>query len=310
MTKANPPRLAPDDALYPIDDLAPEVVELLDFSPVPRQVNRPDGWTPDRQKRFIVLLAETGSPQRAAIAMGKQLSGVEGVYRDDEDGGFREAWGKALAIGAARQRGIDAALGGGGDRTPPHRRGETPGSAPPDPGPASEMSYDDRVAVFHNIYRKYMLKVEEEREARLAGEVVTADFTLRQLTCIEVMLDLMALKLSGNAWEMLRDARMGEHGPLAIAETDMSRCLDAARREVWAEMDEPDRPEYPPRRYLKGYEGYSTEPSEVWHGGTDEVRAAEVAARAKQHREDAAAQVEWESSQRRAYEERRDRDAS
>ena len=287
--------------------------DLLDFEPAQRIFKRQDGWTPALQRRFIAKLSETGSPTLAAEALGKNRYGVEKLYKAKGAEGFRAAWDRAVAMAeefaAARteveHRELAQMSVSGVDL---RRRGRAGTEPEPDPDPASEMSYDGRVAVFHNIYRKYMLKVEQERESRLAGEVVNADFTLRQLTCIEVMLDLMALKVSGNAWEMLRDARMGEHGPLAIAETDMSRCLDAARREVWAEMDEPDRPEHPPRRYLKGYEGYSTEPSEVWHGGTDEVRAAEVAARAKQHREDAAAQVKWESEQRRAHDERRAND--
>lgn len=35
------------------------------FTPVPVRARR-DGWTPARQFRFIAMLAETGSPARAA----------------------------------------------------------------------------------------------------------------------------------------------------------------------------------------------------------------------------------------------------
>ncbi len=239
MSNDIPPRLARDSDPFPTDDLPPEVADLLKFTPVPRKVNRPDGWTPDRQRQFIVLLADSGSPQRAAAEMGKQLSGVEGVYRDDAEGGFRDAWDKALAIGAARQRARDMGHGGT-DRTPPHRR-DGGGWSGAHGGPPIEEPVDEEegIALFANIYQKYVLKVEQEREARLAGEVVDADFTLRQLTCIEVMLDLMASTLRKDAWEMIRAARMGEYGIIQIAETDLSRCLGEARREMWELMARP-----------------------------------------------------------------------
>lgn len=270
--------------------------DLLDFEPAPRLFKRQDGWTPALQRRFIAKLSETGSPTLAAEALGKNRHGVEKVYKAKGAEGFRAAWDRAVAMAeefdAARceeaHRELSRMSVSGVDLRRHGRTAVEPYPIEPEP------SYEDRLAVFHSIYCKYMIKVEQEREARLAGEVVRADFTLRQLTCIEVSLDLMALKLESNGWEMLRQARMGKHGVLQIAETDMSRCLDAARREVWAEMDEPDRPEHPPRRYLEGYDGYSTEPGEVLHGGSREERGAEISAREKQHREDAAAQVAWE----------------
>ena len=36
----------------------------LDFEPVPRQVKRPDGWDPERQRQFIALLAEDDAAAR------------------------------------------------------------------------------------------------------------------------------------------------------------------------------------------------------------------------------------------------------
>lgn len=80
----------------------PEIAALLDFEPVPRKVKRPDGWTPELQREFIRLLAELGTPQRAAQAMGKKVSGIEGVYRDDEVGEFSAAWDKAAELAADR----------------------------------------------------------------------------------------------------------------------------------------------------------------------------------------------------------------
>lgn len=282
------PRKASDSASPPPD--------LLDFTPVVRKIKRPDGWTPELQREFIRRLCINGSPQQTCIEMGKHATGIEALYKVPGADSFRAAWDEAVRIGRTAM-GLDCGaphLGPvPGIRRRPTRNGARPLPYDDEEG-EPEPSYEDRLAVFHSIYCKYMIKVEQEREARLAGEVVRADFTLRQLTCIEVMLDLMALKLESNGWEMLRQARMGKHGLLDIAETDMSRCLDAARREVWAEMDEPDRPEHPPRRYLQGYEGYSTEPTDALHGGDKAFRDEQIATRKKQHREDAAAQIEWE----------------
>ena len=113
MSDSNPPQAANDDTETEIvgaspsssssatqadcaDD--PEIVELLKFDPAPRLVKRPDGWTAERQRCFIRLIVETGSPQRAAAAMGKKLSGLEQVYRSEGAEGFREAWDRAVAM--------------------------------------------------------------------------------------------------------------------------------------------------------------------------------------------------------------------
>ena len=35
--------------------------DLLEFTPVPREVERVDGWSPEKQRAFIAALAATGS---------------------------------------------------------------------------------------------------------------------------------------------------------------------------------------------------------------------------------------------------------
>ena len=84
--------------------LDPGIVALLDFEPAPRQVPRPDGWTPARQRRFIVQLALTGSPKAAADLMGKNLSGLKHLYRTDGADSFRAAWKAAIELAASRKR--------------------------------------------------------------------------------------------------------------------------------------------------------------------------------------------------------------
>jgi hypothetical protein len=91
------------------------------------------------------------------------------------------------------------------------------------------------------ILRSYRLKLEQEREARLAGHIVAADFYVRQLTCLEVVLDL-----GGNALELLEQLKRGQRHPSEIAATPMSVLLDHVRRAYWAQLGEPERPPLPP----------------------------------------------------------------
>jgi hypothetical protein len=124
-----PPRVVGTPEPDASADNDPELAALLDFEPVPRLVNRPDGWTPERQRRFLELIVQTGSPQQAARAMKKQLSGVEQVYRDDEVGEFRAAWDGICEL--VRRREEERLKARTGDRIaePPHRRAPSPGAS-------------------------------------------------------------------------------------------------------------------------------------------------------------------------------------
>jgi hypothetical protein len=76
----------------------------LDFTPVPRQRRRRNGWTEERQRQFIAALAECGSVARAARSVGitprsaYRLMDAEGA--DD----FARAWDLAIDIGIERVR--------------------------------------------------------------------------------------------------------------------------------------------------------------------------------------------------------------
>ena len=54
----------------------PEPVEVPEFTPVPRQCQRHDGWTADRQRRFIEALADLGSVKSAAHAVNMTPEGA------------------------------------------------------------------------------------------------------------------------------------------------------------------------------------------------------------------------------------------
>lgn len=84
------------------------------FAPVPRQQNRHDGWTPERQRGFIQALADTGSVKAAARAVNMAPEGAYQLRRHPEAGQFRKAWEAALKLGVQRLEDIamDRALHG------------------------------------------------------------------------------------------------------------------------------------------------------------------------------------------------------
>jgi hypothetical protein len=296
----------PDFATLAAD---PEIAPLLGFDPVPRQVKRPNGWTPDLQRELIARLAATGTLQQAVSQMGKHATGAEALYKVRSADSFRAAWDDAVAIGRRRQ-GLDCG--------PPHP-GPVPGiqrrvpraQAPePEPEPGEADDSDLRLELVERLVAKFQRKVGQERECRLAGEIVAADFYLRQVTCLEVAFDLMIDGHGTSGWEMLMQARRGERNMLEIADTYLARVLDQARRDQWAAMAEPARPEAWPERYLLGDAGKvdaRLEPLEnigkitrapagvplnEWCRLSPEEQQQDYA---DQHRRDAAEQIRWEA---------------
>jgi len=196
--------------------------DLLDFAPVPRKTRRSDGWTPERQRAFIAALSATGSPRQAARAVGMAAFGVERLRQDSGSDSFRAAWDRALAIAA--QAGTMRIATGVADAAaraahlgppPPSRlRGHEP---QPEPDEADDT--DLRLELVERLVAKFQRKVGQEREARLAGRIVEADFYLRQITVLEVAFDLMIDGHGEDGWTMLMQARRGERNMLEIADT-------------------------------------------------------------------------------------------
>jgi len=304
----SPPNLTAPPATHPsptgIPDFAalaadPEIAPLLRFDPVVRKIRRPDGWTPELQRELIARLAATGTIQAAVWQMGKHATGAEALYKTPTATSFRASWDAAVIIGR-RRNGLDSQPPFAGPvpgitrRSSPERGG---GPAQPVEGAQDDepdMDDDQKLNLIEGLFYKWLGKVEAEREARLAGEVVAADFYLRQVTFFEVAFDLMTEGFGMDGWQVLSELRRGGHHLTQIAATPMSQMLDAKRRELWlAMMGEPERPEHPPARYLLSKVGYSLEPLEFEQGGEEgRKRKAEYARR---HEEDAAAQMEWEA---------------
>lgn len=177
------------------------------------------------------------------------------------------------------------------------------------------MSAADHAEMIAGIGVKFLRKVEAEREARLGGEIVAADFYLRQITFLEVAFELMALGLGSDGWTALSELRLGEHGVRDIADTPFVRALDGHRRAFWQAAGEPMRPETWSEEFLCDHGACRTATDQHATGAlTTPARGfaqeewaamnsgAQSAARQAQFDEDAAAQVAWEAAARGEYE--------
>ena len=78
---------------------------LPDFTPVPLRY-RHDGWTPERQRRFIEALADTGCVSRATAIVNMSLEGVYYLRRQKGAEEFRAAWNAALDFGVQKLKDI------------------------------------------------------------------------------------------------------------------------------------------------------------------------------------------------------------
>ncbi|HYI47171.1 MAG TPA: hypothetical protein VEX35_01790 [Allosphingosinicella sp.] len=231
------------DESEPLTD-DPEIAALLDFEPVERKCKRHDGWTPDNQRRYIVGLAETGNPELAAHPLGRTMSGAYKVRTSAGGEGFAEAWDKALALHLRRNPRLSKGRPSRGEILAGTGRRPWPEAAP---APAAEPAPDedsggvaDSHELLEGILRKYWLKVGQERRCRLEGRIVEADFYVRQLTWLEVVLDL-----GGKALELLKAMERGGSNAIDIVATPMSLLLAKVRRMQWMEKGEADRPELP-----------------------------------------------------------------
>ncbi len=117
--------------------LAP--ADRLAFTPVPRQRMRRGGWSAERQRQFIALLAETGSVRAACRQLGVGECQICKLRNHPEAASFRAAWEAALDCGMARieDTAMDRALYG--TETPVFYRGEQVGMRP---------VYNDRLLMF------------------------------------------------------------------------------------------------------------------------------------------------------------------
>ena len=89
MTYRSPP-LAPGETIAPT------------FTPVPMARNRYDGWTPERQRQFIMALAVVGSVDAAAKMIQISRNSAYKLRNREDAKSFARAWDIALSSGRAR----------------------------------------------------------------------------------------------------------------------------------------------------------------------------------------------------------------
>jgi hypothetical protein len=97
--------------------------EPIDFTPVPRQRNRRNGWTELAQRAFIAALEECGCVARSARAVGMSPRSAYRLLAADGADGFAAAWDQAIARGVERVRGDAMMRAIHGSWTPVVRRG-------------------------------------------------------------------------------------------------------------------------------------------------------------------------------------------
>lgn len=227
------------------------------------------------------MLAQTGDAGLAAEAVGLTANGAYQLRRNPAGKDFKRAWYEAIAL--YRRRNTIA----------PGRAPPPPTAGPPPQPPADEANDDaDRQYLCDSILEKYLMKLVAEREARLDGRIVEADFYVRQLSWLEVALDLGGL--GGKVVAMLKGLKRGERHAGEIVATPMSLLLDSLRREFWAQAGDPERPPPPGLGAHPGDNASSGAPLECQGG----ITGAERAAQERQQALQAEAQLLWEEKAR------------
>lgn len=79
--------------------------EPIEFTPVPRQRKRRNGWSEETQRLFIAALEECGCIARSARAAGMSTRSVYRLLEADGADSFAEAVDQAIARGVERVRG-------------------------------------------------------------------------------------------------------------------------------------------------------------------------------------------------------------
>lgn len=109
MPRANPSRQTvlaaagiDEDALPTAADFDAALPADLEFEPVPRRAKRSNGLTPERQRIFIAMLAQTGSVRTACAGIGCSSHAIYHLRHSPGAESFAAAWDKAVERGARR----------------------------------------------------------------------------------------------------------------------------------------------------------------------------------------------------------------
>ena len=214
------------------------MADPIDFTPVPRKFNRRDGWTAERQRGFIKALSEIGDVDKAAQTQGLTGNGAYQLRKALGAESFAAAWDRALDRKKGRvrsgRRAAEATAAGSED---------------------DEAALRRRKAALRRLLSLYAIKLNQERDARLAGDIPAADFYCRQLMFLEV-----SFCLGGHGFKLLEAMRGGPaaFGSLRVCATPMFMLLDRVRREHWRGRGEPERPANSMIAYIDEMIGYDS----------------------------------------------------
>lgn len=190
--------------------------QIPDFTPVPRQTSRHDGWTVERQRRFIEALSLTGSVKAAAHRVNMTPEGAYLLRRHPEAASFRKAWEAALALGVEQLEDVamDRALNG--VETPVYGFGKVIGT---------RTVYNDRLLMF-------MLKNRAPTRYNAQGQVTARRNTIGDPTRAT---ELSRLKKKWRKeWEAERQAEDERENAGALDEIDA--MIDRMRDQHLAKM--------------------------------------------------------------------------
>ena len=79
--------------MEPLSNYEPE------FTPVPLARTRHDGWTPERQRQFLIALAALGTVDAAAQAVGMSRISAYNLKKRDGAESFAREWDRAVGFG-------------------------------------------------------------------------------------------------------------------------------------------------------------------------------------------------------------------
>lgn len=94
-------RLKPTLVAPPVDPAADPTL-LADYRPVRLKRTRSDGWTAERQRKFLIALAETGSISEACGGAGVSSRSAYRLRQRADAKSFAEAWDRALRLATIR----------------------------------------------------------------------------------------------------------------------------------------------------------------------------------------------------------------
>lgn len=151
------------------------------------------------------------------------------------------------------------------------------------------------------IAELYWAKLQSERRLRTSGRVMEADFVLRQVTRLEVMLDLGAGADGERALSVLQALRTADGVPeVDVVDTPFSRQLDRLRRLHFEAQGDLPRPEMLPEPGSTEAQGLGLDEApdgtRVWRGTAMPALEADSreALLSKAWEDAARAQLEWE----------------